>query len=59
MDGNFSNCDLELAARDDDCNILVDDAGWNVFWSLDRSTYQLVADQERYQGALRVMRLGV
>ena len=35
MDGNFSNCDLELAARDDDCNILVDDAGWNVFWSLD------------------------
>lgn len=59
MDGNFSDCDLELAARDDHCYILVDDAGWNVFWPLDRSTYQLVADQERYQRTVRVMRLGV
>ncbi len=54
MDGCFPDWNFPVATADEHGHILVDDADWYVHWALDRCANQLVVDQERHKGAMRL-----
>lgn len=57
LDGSLPDRYLQLETRDYHGNILVDDAGRYVYWSLDRRTNKLVAYHKRHQGAVCITRM--
>lgn len=54
MDGGVSGRDLGLSVGNDDVDVLVDDAGWDVHRVLDGDAGELVVDPKEYQRTLRV-----
>jgi hypothetical protein len=57
MDGYFPDPHIRLEIGDESHYLLVDDAGRDVSGTLDCVSHQLGVDQERDQGALRLVHL--